>query len=90
MFYPKVCIMQLLKGAWYRVIALFTLYFLVDDTSIMILALLCNWGLSVHYFDNRNCLPKLIFNIIILFTFDVDHVHVHIQLSLSFLYKIWS
>ena len=37
--YPKVCIMQLLKVAWYRVIALFTLYFLVYDTSIMILAL---------------------------------------------------
>jgi hypothetical protein len=26
MFYPKVCIMQPLKVAWYRVIALFTLY----------------------------------------------------------------
>ena len=37
--YPKVCIMQLLKVAWYRVIALFTMYFLVYDTSIMILAL---------------------------------------------------
>ena len=34
--------MQLLKVAWYRVIALLTLYFLVDDTSIMILALPCN------------------------------------------------
>ena len=30
--------------SWYRVIALFTLYFLVDDTSIMILALPCNRG----------------------------------------------
>ena len=36
MFYPKVCIMQLLKVAWCRVIALFTLYILVYDTSIMI------------------------------------------------------
>jgi hypothetical protein len=49
-FYPKVCIMQLLKVAWYRVIALFTLYFLVDDTSIMIFALPCNRGLRVHHF----------------------------------------
>jgi hypothetical protein len=38
MFYPKVCIIQLLKVAWYRVIALFTLYFFMYDTSIMILA----------------------------------------------------
>ena len=48
MFYPKVCIMQLLKVAWYRVIALFTLYFLVYDTSIMILALPCNRGFSEY------------------------------------------
>jgi hypothetical protein len=47
MFYPKVCIMQLLKVAWYRVITLFTLYCLVCDTSIMILALPCNRGLSM-------------------------------------------
>ena len=48
MFYPKVCIMQLLKVVWHRarVITLFTLYFLVYDTSIMILALPCNRGLS--------------------------------------------
>jgi hypothetical protein len=37
------------KCIWYRVIALFTLYFLVYDTSIMILALPCNRGLSVWY-----------------------------------------
>jgi hypothetical protein len=49
LFYPKVCIMQLLKVAWYRVIALFTLYFLVDDTSIMILALPCNRGFSSSF-----------------------------------------
>jgi hypothetical protein len=46
MFYPKVCIMQLLKVAWHRVIALFRLYFLVYDTSIMILALPCNRGFT--------------------------------------------
>jgi hypothetical protein len=46
MFYPKVCIIQLLKVAWYRVIALITLYFFMYDTSIMILALPCNRGLS--------------------------------------------
>ena len=40
--------MQLLKVAWYRVIALFTLYFLVYDTSIMILALPCNRGFSIQ------------------------------------------
>jgi hypothetical protein len=44
MFYPKVCIMQLLKVAWCRVIALFTLYFLVYDTSITMLALPYNRG----------------------------------------------
>ena len=43
---PKVCIKQLLKVAWYRVITLFTLYFLVYDTSIMILALPCNKGFT--------------------------------------------
>ncbi len=48
MFYPKVCIKQLLNVAWYRVITLFTLYFLVDDTSIMILALPCNRGLTLQ------------------------------------------
>jgi hypothetical protein len=47
MFYPKVCIMQLLKVAWYRVIALFTLHFLFDDTSITILALPCIRGFSL-------------------------------------------
>ena len=41
--------MQLLTVAWYRVIALFTLYFLVDDTSIMILALPCNRGFTHTY-----------------------------------------
>ena len=41
---PKCVLMQLLKVAWYRAIALFTLYFLVYDTSIMILALPCNRG----------------------------------------------
>jgi hypothetical protein len=47
MFYPKVCIIQLLKVTWYRVIALFTLHFLFDDTSITILALPCNRGFSL-------------------------------------------
>ena len=46
MFYSKVCIIQLLKVAWYRVIAVVTLYFLVYDTSIMILALPCNRGFT--------------------------------------------
>jgi hypothetical protein len=48
MYYPTVCIMQLLKIACYRVIALFTLYFLVYDTSIMILALPYNRAFSVQ------------------------------------------
>jgi hypothetical protein len=52
----KVCIMQLLKVAWYRVIALFTLYVLVYDTStcIMILALPCNRGFTgTHHWWKR-------------------------------------
>jgi hypothetical protein len=41
---PKCASCKLLKVAWYRVIALFTLYVLVYDTSIMILAFPCKRG----------------------------------------------
>ena len=43
---PKCVIMQLLKVAWCIVKPLFTLYFLVYDTSIMILAFPCNRSLT--------------------------------------------
>jgi len=47
--------MILLKVAWYRVIALFTLYFLDYDTSIAILALPCNRALCEH---NKDMFPS--------------------------------
>ena len=46
----KLTRIMIQKVAWYRVIALFTLYVLVYDTSIMILALPCNRDLSTHPF----------------------------------------
>jgi hypothetical protein len=47
--------MQLLKVAWYIVKALFTLYFLVYDTSIMILALPCNRGFTLLSISSHRC-----------------------------------